>query len=169
MTVKKFIPRPSNISKTLICVDQVVNNDVRGRLFNPYRKDPVLFYGAWGMLQEMENMLDAFGFPAASFQNRSFRKKNGERPEIPAKDKEMKRFMSDDIFRQASGNRATFVVQVQFRQNATWQGSIVWLEQEKSQRFRSALEMLKLIDEAVSTENEQTGALQWDCADEKAI
>jgi hypothetical protein len=35
------------------------------------------------------------------------------------------------------------------RQNSTWQGSIVWVEKQTEQYFRSALEMLKLIDEAL--------------------
>ena len=31
-------------------------------------------------------------------------------------------------------------------QNSTWQGSITWVEEQKTQNFRSALEMIKMID-----------------------
>ena len=31
-------------------------------------------------------------------------------------------------------------------QNATWQGSVTWVDENKVQNFRSALELLKLID-----------------------
>jgi hypothetical protein len=44
----------------------------------------------------------------------------------------------------------TFVVQVQFQRNATWQGTIDWLDARKTQRFRSVLEMIKLMDEALA-------------------
>lgn len=46
--------------------------------------------------------------------------------------------------------KATFTIQIQFQQNATWQGTIAWAEGRKSQKFRSELEMLKLMMEAVA-------------------
>ncbi|MBR5519561.1 MAG: hypothetical protein IKU55_02470 [Clostridia bacterium] len=47
------------------------------------------------------------------------------------------------------GEKGTFVVHVQYRQNATWQGTVVWADKNKTQRFRSALELMKLIDSAL--------------------
>ena len=46
--------------------------------------------------------------------------------------------------------KATFTIQIQFQQHSTWQGTIAWAEGEKSQKFRSELEMLKLMMEAVA-------------------
>lgn len=46
--------------------------------------------------------------------------------------------------------KATFTIKIQFQQNATWQGTIAWAEGGKSQKFRSELEMLKLMMEAVA-------------------
>ena len=43
----------------------------------------------------------------------------------------------------------TFVIKILDRQNATWQGNVTWIEEHKVQNFRSALELLKLIDEAL--------------------
>lgn len=60
------------------------------------------------------------------------------------------------------GNKATFVVQVQFSQNASWQGTIAWTEQKKEQRFRSTLELVKLIDEALALEPETKDLPHWD-------
>lgn len=45
---------------------------------------------------------------------------------------------------------ATFSVQILFRQNCSWQGEIVWFEGEKRLRFRSLLEMITLMDEALN-------------------
>jgi len=42
----------------------------------------------------------------------------------------------------------TFLIRIQFRQNATWQGRVEWLEGKKSRPFRSLLEMSQLMQEA---------------------
>ena len=62
------------------------------------------------------------------------------------------------------GKKATFVVEVQFQQNNTLQGTIRWLEEKRSQRFRSALELMKLMDDAVNRGNDRNGPaeeLEW--------
>ena len=51
----------------------------------------------------------------------------------------------------------TFLIKVLDKQHGTWQGSILWAEGKKDQYFRSALELLKLIDEAVSQNEKGTG------------
>lgn len=43
----------------------------------------------------------------------------------------------------------TFVVRIQECKNSTWQGSILWAEKQQRQYFRSALELLCLLEEAV--------------------
>ena len=53
--------------------------------------------------------------------------------------------------------KGTFIVNILFQQNATWQGNILWLETNKKQNFRSVLEMIRLMDEVLieSTEDEK--------------
>ena len=51
----------------------------------------------------------------------------------------------------------TFILKILDRQNSTWQGSILWVEKQNEQYFRSALEMLKLIDVALVQNDEKTG------------
>jgi hypothetical protein len=46
---------------------------------------------------------------------------------------------------------ATFVVHVRYHKNATWQGDILWAQEGREQSFRSALEMLKLMDSAIES------------------
>ena len=48
-----------------------------------------------------------------------------------------------------------FLVSIVDNQNATLQGNVTWLNQEKTKNFRSFLELIKLIDESV--ENVSTG------------
>lgn len=45
----------------------------------------------------------------------------------------------------------TFIVKVDNCQNSTWQGKIIWADENRTQHFRSMLEMLKLMDEAVAS------------------
>lgn len=51
----------------------------------------------------------------------------------------------------------TFIVKIVNRQHSTWQGSITWVEEDKTQNFRSALELLKLIDGALDQNDEAKG------------
>lgn len=43
----------------------------------------------------------------------------------------------------------TFLVKIIEHKNATWQGKVTWIEEQREQYFRSALELLKLIDGAM--------------------
>ena len=45
----------------------------------------------------------------------------------------------------------TFIVKVLNTQNDSWQGSITWADKNKTQNFRSALELLHLIDDVVKS------------------
>lgn len=46
-------------------------------------------------------------------------------------------------------DKNTFVVTVLYRQNATWQGTLKWVEGGEESKFRSALELIKLMDGAI--------------------
>jgi len=60
--------------------------------------------------------------------------------------------MSEDREKQAESNsEASFLIRIQYRQNASWQGTIQWLEEKKTKKFRSELEMMMLINEAAQT------------------
>jgi len=57
--------------------------------------------------------------------------------------------------------KGTFEISVKFMQNSTWQGQIHWVEKDQKQNFRSVLEMLKLMDEALSEEVKEEKAVNW--------
>ena len=48
-----------------------------------------------------------------------------------------------------AGSKGTFVVKVEHCCNGTWQGEVVWAEENRREKFRSALELIKLMDEAM--------------------
>lgn len=53
--------------------------------------------------------------------------------------------------------KSTFIVKIDNNQKDTWQGEIIWAEEEKRRRFRSCLEMIKLMHEA------------WENSDDKQV
>jgi len=58
-------------------------------------------------------------------------------------------------------HKETFIVKIMNRQNSTWQGNVTWVEEQESQNFRSALELIKMIDGALdSRENEQNAEVR---------
>ncbi|WP_026518707.1 hypothetical protein [Butyrivibrio sp. MC2021] len=48
-------------------------------------------------------------------------------------------------------NQGTFIVKVEYDQHDTYQGQIVWAEGNKSKRFRSMLELIRLMDDVMAT------------------
>ena len=44
----------------------------------------------------------------------------------------------------------TFIIEVHETENATWQGEIIWANEKRRQYFRSALELLRLMDSVLA-------------------
>jgi len=90
---------------------------------------------------EMEQLLDKMEFPKPFTITRTFvgnpEQENGP-PEVEF----------------WPGSIATFKVRVLFRQNASWQGSVAWLDGKQEQGFRSALELFMLLDNALTSGQE---------------
>lgn len=58
--------------------------------------------------------------------------------------------------------KKTFIVNILNDQNATWQGTVDWVGQKKTQSFRSALELLRLLDSAMG----EAKPPEWEAAAE---
>lgn len=58
-----------------------------------------------------------------------------------------------------TSERGAFVVRILNTDNATWQGTVTWTEGKKTISFRSALELLRLIDGAVQTNDTDTNGV----------
>ena len=48
--------------------------------------------------------------------------------------------------------RQSFIVNILQQQNSSWQGTITWVDESKTQNFRSALELIRLIDSTLDGE-----------------
>ena len=127
---------------TTVCVDSYENGVLAGRFFNPYLDTGQSFESLTQFLLQMEQTLNTMKFPQSYTAARTF----AEAPREPAPDLK-------NEFRK--GQAATFVVKVLFRQNASWQGSVIWQEGGKEQSFRSVLELILLMDSALSSAEEE--------------
>ncbi len=136
-----------------VCVDKAQNGEYRGRLFHYYAAEAQPFRSVLELIVMMDRLCDQLGYPQASKRLRSF---GGMLP--AAEKKEVTRLMSREELVGNKGHMATFVVHVTHRQNATWQGTVVWAEKDQKANFRSAMELLRLMDSAVETSLPESGS-----------
>ncbi|MEG0803364.1 MAG: hypothetical protein RSF90_00260 [Pygmaiobacter sp.] len=141
---------PNGAARIVVCLEGVRHGELCGHWRSPYCKSAVHFDNIIELLSSMETFYNALEFPQSTLSLRSFGAKTGHtKTDIP-KRKEVTKYMSDEVFSKERGEKATFIVQVQFRQNATWQGTVTWAEKNETCHFRSALELLKMMDETLS-------------------
>lgn len=130
-----------------ICVDRMAEQEYSGEIWHQYSAVPVSFGTTVGLIQELDRLYDRWDFPQRSTNVRTFDPQAGR---TPAEERERGRGQMDERrLNDRKGNIGTFLVRVKYRQNATWQGEVVWVEKNRKQYFRSALELLKLIDGAL--------------------
>lgn len=127
-----------------VCVDQNNAGEMSGRIYHCYDQKPWEFSNVVELLCHMEALFDAISFPQASTASRTFSKVGNSSGPKPAKVCEV------DQVTQYRGKLGTFVTHVQYRQNATWQGVVVWAEAECRQNFVSTLDYLKLLNNALA-------------------
>ena len=60
--------------------------------------------------------------------------------------------ISDNNEKKTDNKKGTFLVKVSSNESGTWQGNVLWADENRSEHFRSALELLNLIDEAIKNE-----------------
>lgn len=141
MTIEKSLP-----NMVMVCVDGVENGDIYGRYFHRYKKEETFFPDSATLVIEMERFYDAIGYPQAAAKTRKFMER--EREKVPAKE-HMTVIYDSQTLMQFRGKLATFLVGVTSRQNASWQGDVVWMEQKIRKHFCSDMELVVFVDDAV--------------------
>ncbi len=146
-------PKPEKIIKLFavnlvtVCVNGGSGGDYQGVYWDQYHTEPHTFISSMDLIWKLDSHFDELNFPQRSTLPRSFYPVKQEAAHH-IKRLERVRVMSD--IDEKRGEQATFIVQVKYRQNSTWQGQVVWAEENKKVYFRSALELLKLMDGALS-------------------
>lgn len=58
---------------------------------------------------------------------------------------------------ETSSKMNTFIVKVIQTQNKSWQGMVTWADKNETQYFRSALELMHMIQDVVEPEKNEKG------------
>ena len=135
MAQKRWMQEERHIT---VCVDSYEDGVLKGRFFNA-SCGMVAFESLSQFLIRVEETLDALQSPQSFTARRTFttmtKSSSETASEIPCQ-----------------GNRATFDLQIVFRQYSSWQGIVLWLERNAEQSFRSVLELVLLMDSALNSE-----------------
>ena len=121
----------------MIYVDSYENKVPAGRFHIASNREAHSFSSLSQLLLEINRDFDRENFPQSFSELRKFH--------TPSK-------QPDSVFSfvtQEKGETATFLVRILFRQNASWQGTITWIEGNQEESFRSVLELIVLLDNAL--------------------
>lgn len=121
--------------KTTVCIDSYLDGIFQGRFFGPSRESQP-FGSLSQFLVMMDDMLEENQTPQSYTAHRSFSELLPPSTTPPGG--------SD-----RKGILATFELQILFRQHTSWQGVLLWREQNQKQSFRSVLELVLLMDSAL--------------------
>ncbi len=126
----------SDDRKMTICVDGYDNGVLRGRFYNA-ACGVSSFESLSQFLLKMESILEETQTPQAYTVHRTFSAfLHPDDEDVPH-------------FQPRRGAKATFELQILFRQHSSWQGLIIWKERNVEQSFRSVLELVVLMDSAL--------------------
>jgi len=130
---------PEDMRTSVIRIYSYQDKNPVGTFYSLYYGKEIAFGNLTRLLLLMEDLMDEMNCPQASMKSRRLQKgmKSPERSSIGEQT-------------QPEGEAiATFKVKVLFRQQASWQGKLSWVEGKTEQAFRSALEFVKLMDSAL--------------------
>lgn len=125
-----------NFHTTTVCIDSYENGVPVGRFYPSCSDECQEFQSLTQFLTRMERAMDGTEYPKAFTEPRTFVPAAAALPECTAG-------------QVVCGRIATFAVQVLFRQNTSWQGAVIWLEGRQEKSFRSVLELVLLMDNAI--------------------
>ena len=144
--MKNQMPVYTGISNSLIlCVDKKEWQGISGRIYHAYSKEAIPIGSFEKVINVAEELFNNLGYPQMVTNDRDF----SGRSYSYRKKEEMVRVMDDKTLLEQRGDLGTFTIRVQHRQHSSWQGKVTWLEKDETVYFRSALELIKMIDSVI--------------------
>lgn len=144
MFVEKQERYPKGTYKVLITLQMSDPHTVLGfRVVNLMTGYQVRSNAPWDLVRAIEDDIMASKFP----QNQTHYRTWGAGAPALISLRERK---AEALETKAENTKTlTFIVKVLYYQNATWQGSVQWLEGRQARQYRSVNELLRLMGEAV--------------------
>lgn len=125
-----------------VCIDDAQNGSVAGRAYLITRKEPIVFADFAEFILKADRQFDQQGFPQSWQDKRSFVPVAEPNNQYCAKPPAV---LPSDRFEMQRGRLNTFLVQVQMRRNATWQGLVFRVNGVRIAPFQSELQLLELL------------------------
>ncbi len=150
MPMRNRATMPSTASRMLIRIDSYNAEGMRGVMRNPYMNKSVYFHDLVDFANKLDGFCDEMSFPQASATYRRFAPRGAGRAKPPKRPDASEAAAAEPLERAGS---QVFVIHVQFRQNATWQGTVRWHapnQEHWEHRFQSTLELFRLMDSVLS-------------------
>jgi len=135
VTPSRFFP--TSKSTYILTVTGYDDKCLSGILNAPLLDKSYAFQDLVQLLLLMDSLMDEANFPQHCVAPRAFQS-------APSG------FTLQETLEKPSHPLATFDINVMFRQNASWQGSILWRDRMLESRFRSVLELVGLMDDALT-------------------
>lgn len=123
------------LKTSIVKVSSYDNKNLQGTFFNPYYNSEKVFTNLMQLILFIDGLQDEIKYPERMMEKRTFK------PAVT----NAKMFQTEDGV-AVNEVIATFRINIFFRQNASWQGNVIWIEKNLSSGFRSALELLLLMD-----------------------
>ena len=138
MSIASLKVVPEDMRTSVIRVYSYDDKNLQGTFFNLYYGEEIAFSNLTRLLLLMEDFMDEIDCPQPSIRSRRFvaGQKIAERIST----------QKDLLPNPEQETIAIFKVKVLFRQGASWQGKLSWCEGKMETSFRSALELVKLMD-----------------------
>lgn len=147
----------------LISVDSFRFGDIGGRFYTMYDEAPAEYRSLMELLQKVDAKYDQWLFPESALRIRTFFRNHDRLPERrslrPLADTAVtdQRFDLSDI----KGQLGTFLLTTEFRQNASWQGSLLLKETGGERSFGSVGEMIFHLEDMLSSYTGDRDEISW--------
>jgi len=139
-----------NVKTILMCIDSYEDACMKGVLYHTSLSEGKEFKSLTQMILAIEEIMENTGFPKATTEGRRFNSFKNSTGDFEFSGQESEMTDKERNFEKLRGQAGTFKMKILFRQHASWQGSVSWLEGSKNQPFRSALELIMLMNSALS-------------------
>ena len=158
-TIHPVVTSRSTIA--IVYIDSNTDHRLVGQLYNAYYDKTVPFQNEIEFLRALESLFDSLSFPSRFENYRHFNAESKRHLSRKSGKSITEQERKDLPMSREAAEKATFVIHVEFRRNATWQGTIHWVNEDKLKSFRSTLEMIWLIDEALDAEGAEA-KITWE-------
>lgn len=133
---------------SIIAVDKYNSKEFSAKLYNPFYRQSIEITSLQHLIKRLDILMDEIGCPMSGMEKRSF---------VKHRKVSKKAMFIGDKSQTPKGEIATFAMRIQYRNNASWQGSLRWIEGDAEEYFRSVLELFWLIDSALKDDKKENG------------